>query len=202
MSKELLKNTRFKSEIKLFFKKNKKEIIDIILFGSSIRKKTKPRDIDLLVLYKDKKNIDVSYELKKRLKEKGYDVDITDKTYEELFKGTFKAVEGILSEGYSLIFDKFLSEGFGYMNLILFRYELKGLNKSERMRFYYSLYGRNKDQKGVLKELNAIKFSDTILLCGIENSEKMKEYLRNWNIKFKEFPILIPNRLRRVLGKV
>ena len=201
MSKKLLKDIKFKSEIKSFFKENKKEIIDIILFGSSIRRKEKPKDIDLLILYNDKKDIDLSYELEKKLKRKGYDVEIVDKTYGELFEGTFKAMEGILSEGYSLIFNKFLSEGFGYMNLILFKYDLKGLNKSQRMRFYYSLYGRNKNQ-GVLNELSAIKFSETVLLCEIENSEIMKEYLKNWDIKFKEFPILIPNRLRGILGKV
>jgi len=199
MSKELLKNIRFKSEIKDFFEKNKEDILDIILFGSSVRGKEKPKDIDILMLYKDKKDIDISYELKKRLKTKGYNAEITDKTYKELFEETFKARESILSEGYSLVYDKFLSEGLGYMNLILFKYELKGFNKSDRMRFYYSLYGRTKEQKGILKELNAVKFSETILLCPAEIADKIKEYLENWKIKFIEFPILIPSRLKSIL---
>ena len=199
MLKELLKNTKFNYETKDFFNRNKEKILDIILFGSIVRGKEKPRDIDLLILYKNKKDIDLSYELKKKLEKSGCTIEIIDKSYMELFEESFKAREAVLSEGYSLIYGKFLSEGLGYMKLTLFRYKLKGLNKSERMRFYYSLYGRGKGQEGMLKELSAVKFSETILLCPIENTERMKEYLENWKIKFIEFPIMIPSRLKHVL---
>ena len=197
MSEELLKNTKFKNEIASFYKEHKEEILDIILFGSSIRNKEKPSDIDLLILFKNKKNIDVSYELKKNLNNYGENIEIIDKTYSELLDGSFKAAEGILSEGFSLIYNQFLSEGFGYNNFTLFRYKLKNLNKSKRMMFYYSLYGRG--QKGILKELEAIKFSDTILLCPIKNTENMKQYLQEWDVDFLEFPALIPIRLKAVL---
>lgn len=198
MLKELLKNTKFKFEVNEFYDKNKDDIIDIILFGSSVRGKEKPNDVDILILFKKGKDIDLSYLLKKKLEKFGYNIEITNKNYKELFDESFKAREAILSEGYSLICRKFLSDGLGYMNFILFKYELKGFNKSDRMRFYYSLYGRN-GQKGILKELEAIKFSETILLCKIQNSEMMREYLENWNINFIEFPILIPARLKSVL---
>ena len=79
MSKNLLKNTRFKREIKFFFKKNN-EILDIILFGSSIKGKDKPNDIDLLIIYKTKKDLDTSYELRKKLNKLGFNVSISDKT--------------------------------------------------------------------------------------------------------------------------
>lgn len=197
MSKRLLKNTRFKSEINSFFKANKEEILDIILFGSSIKGKETPADIDLLILYKDKKNIDLSYELKKKLRAKSFETEITDKSYKELFNGSFKAIEAILAEGYSLVYSQFVCEGLGYMNLFLFRYSLKNLNKSERMRFYYGLYGRS-GQKGVLKELEAIKFSGAILLCKAESVENMKEFLTGWGIEFLSFPILIPKRMKAI----
>ena len=85
------------------------------------------------------------------------------------------------------------------MNLILFKYDLINLNKSERMRFYYSLYGRTKEQKGIIQELNSIKFSDSIILCPANNSEEMSEYLNSWKIKHLKFPILIPSRLKNIL---
>lgn len=200
MSERLLKDTKFKSEIKDFFDKNTTDILDIILFGSSIKGKEKPKDIDLLILYKDKKNIDLSYELKKRIENKGYNMEIIDKTYKELFEEPFKAREAILSEGYSIVYERFLSEGLGYMAFHLFKYELKGFNESNRMRFYYSLYGRDKDQGGILKELKLIKFSDSILFCPTENTEKLKEYFENWKIKFLEFPMMIPSRLKAILA--
>jgi len=199
MSIELLKNTKLQSEIKNFFKREANQILDIIIFGSTVRQKEKPNDIDLLVIYKNKKDLDSSYELKKSLEKKGFATEITDITYKEILTGSFKAREAILSEGYSLVYDKFISEGIGYMNLMLFKYELKNLNKSERMRFYYSLYGRGKDNKGVLSELSAVKFSDSLILCPVKNSEKMKEYLQSWKILDVSFPILLPSRIKHIL---
>ena len=199
MLRELLKNTKFKYKISDFFNKNKEDILDIILFGSSARGKEKPGDIDILILYKTKKNIDSSYRLRKEIEKNRYNIEVTDKTYKELFDESFKAREAILSEGYSLVFNRFLSEGLGYLTLALFKYELKGFNKSTRMRFYYSLYGRGEGQKGMLNELNLIKFSDTILLCPIEKTERMKEYLESWKINFINFPVMIPSRLSNLL---
>ena len=198
MSKNLLRDTKFKSEVKKFFNKNKEILLDIILFGSSVKGKEKPNDIDILLLYKKTKNIDISYELKRLLKAKGYVVEVTDKTYKELFDQNFIAGSSIISEGYSLVYDKFLFEGLGYTSFNLFKYELKQFNKSERMRFYYSLYGRNKE-KGMLKRLNSIKFSDSIILCPVENAEKMKEYFNIWKLKYIEFPILIPEGIKNIL---
>lgn len=194
-------NMKLKSEIKKFFIKNKEIILDIILFGSFIKGKEKPNDIDMLILYKDKKDIEKSHELKKILEKKGYNVDITDKTYLELFEESFKAREDILSEGYSVVNDKSLLQGFGYISFILFKYELRGFTKSDRMRFYYSLSGRTKKDTGILKDLNSLKFSDTILLCPVENAEKMKEYLDYWKIKYIEFPIMIPSRLKQFIQR-
>jgi len=201
MLKKRLKNTKLKSELEKFYKNNKESILDIILFGSFVKGKYNPRDIDILILYKGKKDFDKTYELKKILEKNNYNTDITNKTYLEIFSESFKAREGLLSEGYSIIAKKFLSEGLGYFSLILFKYELKGFNKSNRMRFYYSLYGRNKNDNGIIKDLNAVKFSDTILLCPVENAEKMKEYLDYWKIKYIEFPVMIPIRLKQFIQK-
>lgn len=199
MSTRLLKDTKFKSIAKKFFKKNKESLLDIIFFGSAVKGKEKPGDIDILLLFKDRKDIDVSYHLKKELQKAGFNAEITDKSYAELFDNAFIAKEAILSESYSLIYEQFIADGLGYLNFILFKYELTGFNKSQRMRFYYSLYGRSKDQQGTLKTLNVIKFSDSVFLCPVENAEKMKEYLLFWSIKFNEFPILLPSRLKAVL---
>ena len=194
MLKELLKNTKFLSDIRTFYSKNEKEVIDILLFGSIIKGKSKPSDIDLLIIYKSKDNIDLNYQLKKQLEKYKLNMQITSKIYPDIFKTNFKARESILSEGYSLVNNISISEGLGYSNLKLFKYELKNLNKSERMRFYYALYGRN-NAEGVLKDLNAKKFSDTIILCPIANSENMTEFFNSWKLVYLEMPVLIPIRM-------
>lgn len=198
MLKELLKNTKFLSDIKTFYKKNEREVIDIILFGSTIKGKLRPSDVDLLIIYKSKDNLELNYQLKKQLERYKLNIQITSKTYSNIFKINFKVRESILSEGYSLINNLFIGESLGYSNLKLFKYELKNLNKSERMRFYYALYGRN-NEGGILKDLNAKKFSDTIILCPIVNSENMMEFFNSWKILYLEIPLLIPIRILNIL---
>lgn len=192
MLDKLLKNIKFRSEVKNFFSQNKEKLIDIILFGSITRGKEEPKDIDIFILYKDKVDLNLDHILKKKLEK--LNIQITSKSYKELFESSFKAREAILSEGYSLILNKKISKGFGFINFVLFRYELKGKNKSERMRFYYSLYGRGKE-KGILDKLKGLKFSGSTIFCPIESAEEMKEFFQNWNINYTNFPTLIPERI-------
>ncbi len=197
MLRELLKNTKLVSSVKKFYKENHDKILDILLFGSVIRGKEKPADIDILIIYKlAKEDLETSYLLSNILKKLGFAVSITSKTYYSLFGSSFIAREAYLSEAYSIIMGKFISKGLGYDNIVLFRYVLKGMSKSDRMRFYYSLYGRKKEG-GILKKFNAHKFSETILSVPIENSENLREFFDNWKIDYLEIPTLIPSRIMK-----
>ncbi len=175
------------------FKSENPEILDILLFGSSMKGKEKPKDLDVLIIFKEKSNLDLIYKFRKMLEQLiKLNVEVTGKSYLDLFQEDFLAREALLTEAYSLISRKFWSAGLGFKNYFLFHYSLQKKNKSERMRFYYSLYGRN--SPGILNNLNAVKFAETILLCPVENKEKMKEFLESWKIEFREMPILIPQR--------
>ena len=94
---KLLRNTKFLSKVDKFFKDNEKEIIDIILFGSVIKGKDKPRDVDILILFSKKKDIDLAYDFRKNLERLGLKVSITSKTYKELFEPSFMARDAITS---------------------------------------------------------------------------------------------------------
>ncbi|MDP3765355.1 MAG: nucleotidyltransferase domain-containing protein [Nanoarchaeota archaeon] len=193
MLKELLRNTRLMSRVHSIIKENEDQLLDIVLFGSLVRGKEKPRDIDLLLIYKTKINSELSYEIKKQFEVFGVEVDLVSKTYSDLFKSAFVARESFLSEGFSLAQKKFVAEALGFKPMVLFRYDIKNLNKSQRMRFYYSLYGRNTE--GMLKELKLYKFSERVIIAPLEEVERVKEYLNSWNIKCLEVPILIPSRI-------
>ena len=192
MSIELLENTKFLDKVKVFYQKNKKHVDDVVLFGSTVRGKYNPKDIDILLIFKKKDDTQITYELKKTLKE--YDVQLISKTYKSLLSDMFKAKVAYLSEGYSLIKNKTIAQIYGYTSIILFKYELNNLNKSKRVMFYYSLYGRGSN-KGILDKYDLIKFSDTVILSPIDKSESVKEYLDQWNIKYSEVPTLIPKRI-------
>jgi len=194
MLKKLLKNKNFLKIIKGALKRP--EILDIILFGSLVRGKEEPKDIDLLILYvpKTKDIIEINYKIRKELEKVNKNIEVISKEYNEIFNSEFLAKRAILSEGFSFSNEKFLFKGFGYESFVLFKYSLINMNKSKRMRFYYSLYGRGKE-KGILKNNNSYKFSDSIILVPIENSEIIKDFLENWEIKHTKFSILIPDMI-------
>lgn len=194
MSLELLKNKELNSRINKFYKKHKTDILDIVLFGSSARGKQKPNDLDILLLFKEKENLDISYGLKKELEFLGIPIQIISKTYFSLQDNNFKAKEAYLSEGISLIKKQPIAESFGYSNFILFKYQLTDFSQSKRMQFQYALYGRDK-HSGIMQKLKLTKFADGAILSPLESADEVIIFLNSWNIKYNSHPLLIPTRL-------
>jgi len=189
----LLKNKEFLSKTERFYKKHKKEVWDIVLFGSGVRGKEKPQDIDILLLFRHKENLDSAYELRKSLEEVYEHIQVTTKTWETLTTRNFQAREAFLSEGYSLIRKQFIAEELGYNTWILFKYDLKDISQSRRMQLQYALYGRDK-KSGISHKLQLKKFADTVFLCHVEHSEELQEFFSVWKIPVESFPILLPER--------
>lgn len=194
MLKKLLENKKFFKITADFLKKP--EVIDVIIFGSVMRGKTEPGDIDILVVYtaNSKERNDETYKFRKQLEQIDKNAHVTDADYNEIFDAGFMPKEALLSEGYSIRQKKFLSESFGYSNFMMFKYSLGKMGKSKRMQFYYSLHGRNKE-KGILEKTKSYKFSDAVILSSMENSETIKDFLGKWKIEYKNFPLLIPGRV-------
>ena len=69
MLSRLLSSKAFQSAINAFWKENKESIIDIILFGSVMKGKEKPNDIDILLLTKGKMENDKVYQLRKKIED-------------------------------------------------------------------------------------------------------------------------------------
>jgi len=194
----LLKNKESRNKVYAFYQRHQEKIVDIVLFGSTVRGKEKPSDIDILIIYKEREDLTLNHELKKIL---GTGFQITSRTYKNLFDRAFLARESFIFEGYSLLYDTLLSEGLGLRAYILFKYVITEFPKSKSMRFYYALYGRSNDTEGVLQKYHSIKFSDTILLTPLEYSEPMKDFLAHWEIPFMQLPILFPMRMEAVIQK-
>jgi len=187
---------------KTFFKKYSSEIKDIILFGSFIRGKLEPNDIDILLIFKRKVNKDIEYELKNLFLKSTNNVSIISKTEEECIDPSFDARESILFEGYSLINSKFIAEDFGFISFGLFFYNTKGLSNVKKTRFYYALNGRS-SIKGVIDNLCAIKLSDNLIAVQLDKIESAKEFFEHWGLNYKYVPSLIPKRMGRrgIIGK-
>lgn len=194
-----LKNTELKSKVKFFFKKNGEFLLDVILFGSVLKGKSHPNDVDLLVIFKNKVDLKVSRDFKLYLKDSK--ISITEIAYSDLFDEAFFAKEGIFNEGYSLIYDKKISEGFGFSTYTIFRYSILGLSETQKILFHYSLQGRKKGT-GLLNEIGAFKLSDNMVICNVGSVERLKEHFEFWKIEFVEIPVLIPSRLDNIVFPV
>ncbi len=191
------------SKISKGFNKQHTELKDIILFGSSVRGKLKPNDIDILLLFKEKIDVNIEYEFKKQVSKLFKNISLISKTEKTVLDESFNAREAILFEGYSLIKKEKIAQQNGFSPQGMFIYSTKNLKNVEKTKFYYALNGRRKE-KGMLNELNAIKLSDNILSVPLDKIEETKEFLERQNIEFKFIPCLIPIRLakRHIIGKV
>ena len=109
-----------------FFGKYHREIKDIILFGSLLRGKQNPSDIDIIIIFHEKVNKSIEYEFRKRLS--GENVSVISKTEKNYLEPSFDAREGLLFEGYSLINSKYIASDYGFSSLGLFIYRTGNLN--------------------------------------------------------------------------
>lgn len=178
------------SESRKFSKKN--NVFDIVLYGSSVRDKEDPNDIDILLIFVNEKfesRLKLVQEFKDKIKNKLKNLDIKSINLEELFDKNFLAGQGVLIEGISLVHLKPISKSFGFKGYSLFTYSLKNLNNSKKTSFTYSLLGRNKE--GILKQTNALQLGKGAIAIPIEKSAIFEDFLKNWKIDYKERKILI-----------
>ena len=108
----------------------KNQISDIILFGSVMRGKKYPNDIDILLVFKGGINKDVEYEITQAASVVNDKVSITSVAEESLKKPTFPAREGYLFEGYSLINKGPVVRQYGFAAFGLFITSTKGMKNA------------------------------------------------------------------------
>ncbi len=167
---------------------------DILLFGSSVRGKYTPGDIDILVLFTTQVSKEMEYEIRKELSQFSSHVSLISKTKKTILDPAFDARESILFEGKSLFSKKTLAEQYGFSSLGMFRYAIKGWSNLQKTKFYYALNGRS-GKGGILDLFHAVKFSDSVFLVPMDKIEPMKEFLDSWKITYMYTPILLPERM-------
>src|SRR3989344_2972416 len=105
-----------------------KEIVDIIVFGSAIKGKVEPRDIDIAVI--GNKKIEIQG-----------DFHVSYLKTEDFFVNQPSIVTTLLREGYSLKNKKPLSESLRFQSRALYRYELSSLSNSQKVKIVNVLRG-------------------------------------------------------------
>lgn len=177
----------------LIAEKEDKSIFDIVIYGSAVKGKESPRDVDIAVIFLEgtlRQRLDKLQEIKSRLK-KLIDmsrVDIKQILIKDLFSESFLAKTGILLEGISIFKDKKFCNVLGFESFTLFWYDLKNKNHSQKVKFNYILAGRN--APGILKELNGKRLVNSAIKIPIENSLIFENILKENNINYSKKNIL------------
>jgi len=182
---------------------HKSSIKDVVLFGSTIRGKLEPNDIDILMIFIKSVDKDIEYEFRKRASKIFASISIISKTEDNLYDESFSARDAILFEGYSLVRKRFIASLYGFDSLGLFMYQTKSMSNAAKTRFYYALNGR-RGSKGVANSLAAIKISNNMIAIPLENIEAAKNFFDTWKVEYSYIPSLLPSRLakKHIISKV
>jgi len=171
-------------KIKSWIKSNK--VLDVVIFGSYVRGKISPNDIDLCIIIKvgdEAKSMELSDSLAELVEKCGLDAHISLITSDSFIKGE-SLVKTLLSEGYSITNDSSISSVMGFEGKSLFTYSLKKFSSSERVKFHYALRGRH-GSKGVLKEINGRFLGSGAILIPSEKEDILKDVFERWKADYK-----------------
>ncbi|MGB9674826.1 MAG: nucleotidyltransferase domain-containing protein [Nanopusillaceae archaeon] len=158
-----MKLEELSKELKNYINDN---VFDIIIFGSTTRGKDKPNDIDILIIFKKFDESIYSSLVKK--------YHVTTVKFEELYKLGSLFYE-ILMSGYSVKYNKRLSEIFEFEAFKEIKIDILTKDKSKRKILYYYLKGRkDRNKKGIIREYGGyfVSSKPLIIRIPIEISDK------------------------------
>ncbi len=171
-----------------FYRAHRKSVLDVILYGSAVRGKPFPRDVDVAVIFRrfDRKEFyDAVYDLKKALERLGVRADVKGFMLEDIFDRSLFIRPSLFVEGVSLVRKRRLGESLGFFSGSVFLFSLGGMTASQKTRFQYALKGRG-GRVGILAGLKGRHLGRGTVLVPIENSEKFADFLRSWKAEYEE----------------
>ena len=83
----------------------------------------------------------------------------------------------------------FVKDSASCGSFVIFMYSTIHLLKKDKIRFYYSLKGRD-GVSGIVKRLNIRQLGRTVLLVSEEHSSEVRMFLQGWKCKFGVLEVL------------
>lgn len=161
-------------------------LVDIFLFGSSLKGKRRPGDIDAIALFREKdyeRIENILYGIKKSAEREKIKLHIEPLIVDRMLSEPVYL--SILHEGFSIRYGKKVSHLMGLKAAVIFSYSLEGKTSSEKVRFSYALYGR-KPGEGFAKAIGAEDVGRGALMVPVSKAEAAKEFFGVWSVKFRE----------------
>lgn len=176
------------SQLKNKWKKNwKDEVADIFLFGSALKGKSNPNDIDICFVFKDKINLSIIKEAELLLSDKFH---LSSLLAEDFIKEVHSLSRTILLEGKSLLSGKKMAENYKLTPRLLYCYDLSTEPASKKVRFVNLMRGRRGEEGIVARNLGEF-ISSSAFLMPIEKDKEIQEILDFWKIKYTRRKLLL-----------
>lgn len=155
-----------------------KEITDIIVFGSFVKGKANPGDIDIAVITSKSERIEIP----------GFHVSMLKQ--EDFFIKPPSIVHTLLREGYSLKNGMNLADLYKFSCKTLFNYELKNLKPSNKVKTVNVLRGKS-GEKGIVEENGGEWLANNVFLLPVGKDSLLERFFTENSIKFKKHYVLI-----------
>lgn len=162
-------------------------IVDIILFGSLVKEKIHPIDIDIAIIFRDSIKREI---LKKFQDALGKKYHISSLVVDQFFTKPHSLAKTLLFEGISLISGKKIADNFDLQPFTLYTYDLTREKPSKKVRFVYLLKGRA-NSKGIIEQFDGLYISQGSFIIPVEKDEEMLEIFKKWGIKFYRKRLLL-----------
>ena len=146
---------------------------DIIFFGSFVKGKSKPKDIDIALLVHEKGKTDIIEDDILKLLDKK--IDFTVLSIKDIYSSVWLS---LLKEGYSVLKNKYLHELYDVTPCILYKYSLKTLTPVQKVQFDRGL---NK----ILKEVKGTRLIRTVVIIPLSESGKFEAFLKTWKMEYE-----------------
>lgn len=161
-----------------------KNVLDVVLFGSYVKSKALPKDVDVAVIH----NSDFNPNENNSGNLEGFHISFLK--YNDFFGKTPSLVNTLFREGYSLKYKKNFSELYGFSVKCMFIYDLSNLSDSKKVKISNVLHGRG-GEKGMVLEKKGEWVSRKIFTCPVSEEHLFERFFTNFKIKFQKQFLLI-----------
>lgn len=165
----------------------KAKVVDILLFGSAVKGKSNPSDIDLCIVFRDKVDLSIVKEAESILEDKFH---VSSLVVDNFFTNIHSLAKTVLFEGKSILTNKTLTESLGFDSSLFFSYNLSKEDNSKKVRFVYLLRGRGNDI-GLVKRWGGEFVSNNAFILPVDRDNEAQEVFDSWKVNFKRKRLLL-----------
>ncbi len=164
------------------------EVVDIVLFGSVVKGKEFPRDVDICVIFRSKVDNKIINKISSRLKKA--DIHISSLAIDDFFRKPHSLIKTILLEGKSILTGKRIINNFGFSSAIIYSYDLSNLKQSKKVRFVYLLKGRD-GRIGTIKKIGGEWLADSCFIVPLGKDNDISSIFKKWGVEYKKKEALL-----------